>query len=43
MIAYEGVPQTVEKEKEKALILSRIIHRNKNGTWLGKRKSIKKF
>lgn len=41
MIAYEGVPQTVEKER--ALILSRIMHRNKNGTWLGKRESIKKF
>lgn len=41
MMAYEGVPQTVEKEK--TLIPSRIIHRNQNGTWLGKGKSIKKF
>lgn len=41
MIAYKGVPQIVEKEK--TLILSRIIHRNQNGTWLGKGKSIKKF
>lgn len=29
-------------EKEETLVLSRIIHRNQDGTWLGKG-SIKKF
>jgi len=41
MIACEGVPEIGEKEK--TLILSRTIHRNQNGTWLGKGKSMKKF
>lgn len=36
MTAYEGVPHIVEKEK--TIILCRIIHRNQNGTWLGKGK-----
>lgn len=36
MVAYEGVPQIVEKEK--TIILCRIMQRNQSGTWLGKGK-----
>lgn len=36
MTAYEGVPRSGEKEK--TIILCRIMHRNQSGTWLGKGK-----
>lgn len=36
---YEGEPQTVEKKR--TVMLSRIIHRNQNGTCLGKGRSLK--
>lgn len=42
MTAYEGVAHIVEKEK--TIILCRIMHRSQNGTWLGKgRKSCSIF
>lgn len=41
MIAYEGVPQIVEKKK--TICLCRIMQRNQNGTWLGKGKKFQAF
>lgn len=46
MTAYERAPHCREYyvvEKEETIILCKIMHKNQNGTWLGKVKEVVGF